>query len=84
MVKTVSGGVIDSGPPRGGGRWQAASVHIRSGGRDRQAECAAATGRRCAPWRTRAGAGVRRPGLTPAVLPPAAWKQLADAVLSAG
>ena len=62
----------------------ATSVHIRSGGRDRQAECAEATGRRCAPWRTRAGAGVRRPGLTPAVLPPAAWKQLADAVLSAG
>ena len=29
----------------GGGRGQAASVHIRSGGRDRQAECATATAR---------------------------------------
>ena len=40
------------GPPSGGGRGQAASVHIRSGGRDRQAECATAKARRCAPWRT--------------------------------
>ena len=36
-----------------GGHRRRPSVHIRSGGRDRQGECAAATGRR---WRTR---GVR-------------------------
>ena len=46
-VETVSGGVMDAVPPRGGGRGQAASVHIRSGGRDRQAKCATATARRC-------------------------------------
>ena len=45
VVETVSGGVMDAGPPRGGGRGQAASVHIRSGGHDRQAKCA--TARRC-------------------------------------
>ena len=31
----------------GGGRGQAASVHIRSGGPHREGKCAAATGRRC-------------------------------------
>ena len=47
VVEPVLCGVMDAVPPRGGGRGQAASVHIRSGGRDRQAECAEATGRRC-------------------------------------
>ena len=42
-VETVSCGGMDSVPPRGGGRGQAVSVHIRSGGRDRQVECAEAT-----------------------------------------
>ena len=51
-VEPVSCGVMDSVPPCGGGRGQAASVHLRSGGRDRQAECATAKARRCAPWRT--------------------------------
>ena len=46
-VEPVSSGVMDSGPPCGDGRGQAASVHIRSGGRDRQGECAEAKARRC-------------------------------------
>ena len=46
-VEPVSCGVMDAGPPCGGGRGQAASVHIRSGGRDRQGECVRAKTRRC-------------------------------------
>ena len=63
-VEPVSCGVMDSVPPRGGGRGQAASVHIRSGGRDRQAKCATATARRCGgshEWRpSGVGAGRNR------------------------
>ena len=45
-VEPVLCGVM-AGSLLGGSRGQTAFVHIRSGGRDRQAECAEATGRRC-------------------------------------
>ena len=68
-VEPVSCGVMDSVPPRGGGRGQAASVHIRSDGPHREAESAEATERRCVgshEWRPSAPVRSASPAGTPA------------------
>ena len=70
LVEPVSCGVMGWVPPCGG-RGQAASVHIRSGGPHREGKCAEAKGRRCVgSHERRPSAPVRRASSAGAPAPP--------------